>query len=312
MERESIRNIMNELGINRETFYKYVYNVGYQLQPFQEDLEEKVAKEIRKFHGFATTHPEFIWEQYRYLDENKFESSPFVEEIVTTIKADNLIQHKEKLQLNFNAEKFTSDLTNFEACSICLGLDNRRARFIAREFLNKSKHDFLDEIHYYAIKTKEKYSHEMVSYLLSLPPLPFKITEFEEVFSELDKKLTLKKFPSFRLLFHNKNNGTEKIVLSFYSKMNKGLSQMNKDLIQIKNATTGKAIFYINRRGVLFPAENPKEIIPIIKLFFRFNKESNTMIINYGLQTGECSDCGRELTDPLSIQLGRGPICRRQ
>lgn len=29
----------------------------------------------------------------------------------------------------------------------------------------------------------------------------------------------------------------------------------------------------------------------------------------YGKETGSCSCCGRELTDPVSIEAGIGPIC---
>ena len=32
----------------------------------------------------------------------------------------------------------------------------------------------------------------------------------------------------------------------------------------------------------------------------------------YGQNTGTCSCCGRELTNPLSIELGIGPICREK
>lgn len=32
----------------------------------------------------------------------------------------------------------------------------------------------------------------------------------------------------------------------------------------------------------------------------------------YGQQTGNCSCCGRELTNALSISLGIGPICREK
>jgi hypothetical protein len=34
-----------------------------------------------------------------------------------------------------------------------------------------------------------------------------------------------------------------------------------------------------------------------------------TAAIRYGKVSGECSCCGRELTDPLSIERGIGPIC---
>lgn len=32
----------------------------------------------------------------------------------------------------------------------------------------------------------------------------------------------------------------------------------------------------------------------------------------YGQNTGSCSCCGRELTNPISIELGIGPICREK
>ncbi len=37
-----------------------------------------------------------------------------------------------------------------------------------------------------------------------------------------------------------------------------------------------------------------------------------TAAIRYGKVSGECSCCGRELTDPQSISQGIGPICARK
>ena len=31
--------------------------------------------------------------------------------------------------------------------------------------------------------------------------------------------------------------------------------------------------------------------------------------VQYGRDTGRCSCCGRELTDPVSIEMGIGPVC---
>ncbi|NDC88159.1 MAG: hypothetical protein EB075_05030 [Bacteroidetes bacterium] len=38
-------------------------------------------------------------------------------------------------------------------------------------------------------------------------------------------------------------------------------------------------------------------------------KDPLTVAIRYGKESGECSCCGRELTDPQSIERGIGPIC---
>ena len=37
-----------------------------------------------------------------------------------------------------------------------------------------------------------------------------------------------------------------------------------------------------------------------------------TAAIRYGRETGSCSCCGRDLTNPQSIELGIGPICREK
>lgn len=38
-------------------------------------------------------------------------------------------------------------------------------------------------------------------------------------------------------------------------------------------------------------------------------KDPLSVAIRYGKESGECSCCGRELTDPTSIERGIGPIC---
>lgn len=37
-----------------------------------------------------------------------------------------------------------------------------------------------------------------------------------------------------------------------------------------------------------------------------------TAAIKYGKESGNCSCCGRELTDPASIEAGIGPVCREK
>jgi len=42
------------------------------------------------------------------------------------------------------------------------------------------------------------------------------------------------------------------------------------------------------------------------------SKDPLTAAIRYGKVSGECSCCGRELTDPQSIDQGIGPVCARK
>lgn len=45
---------------------------------------------------------------------------------------------------------------------------------------------------------------------------------------------------------------------------------------------------------------------------FEVAKDPLTAAIRHGRETGECSCCGRELTNKESIRLGIGPICREK
>ena len=42
----------------------------------------------------------------------------------------------------------------------------------------------------------------------------------------------------------------------------------------------------------------------------RIARDPSTAAVEYGRETGRCSCCGRELTNPDSIALGIGPICK--
>jgi len=52
--------------------------------------------------------------------------------------------------------------------------------------------------------------------------------------------------------------------------------------------------------------DNVKEVI------LQASNDPLTAAIRYGKVSGECSCCGRELTDPQSIEQGIGPICARK
>ncbi len=67
----------------------------------------------------------------------------------------------------------------------------------------------------------------------------------------------------------------------------------------------------VSRSGIAVPDKNAKQIIPVLQVFARISKDTKKAFLNYGLETGECSICGRELTDSESIRRGIGPVCRQ-
>lgn len=51
------------------------------------------------------------------------------------------------------------------------------------------------------------------------------------------------------------------------------------------------------------------EQIGIVARVIEAMRDPLTLAISYGRRTGRCSCCGRELTDPSSVERGIGPIC---
>lgn len=90
--------------------------------------------------------------------------------------------------------------------------------------------------------------------------------------------------------------------------------------ITISTVTSGSNVGYVyvfeNKNyvgkvspdGVLFGdfSEDAKNIL------YEANENLFELAKIYGHETGSCSVCGRELSDPLSIQMGIGPICAKR
>ena len=70
-----------------------------------------------------------------------------------------------------------------------------------------------------------------------------------------------------------------------------------------------KDIVIVHRNGKITPVTDSSLTKPILGLFQRFMNDPQGMAINFGFETGQCSYCGRDLTDPISLKFGYGRIC---
>lgn len=239
------------------------------------------------------------------------EINEFEQQTESLININSDYDNRKVKKILFENQKIDSIFNDFEASSICLGLTDRHAKHIARKYFNKTAANTdLVELHKIAMNTYKKYGSDMIVFVLTLPPLPFKVKNFQNIFTELDRMSTKQSFPVMRFSFKNQEGKKEKINFTFYSN---GIvdkkREPNKDIITIKNRTTGKSIMRITRSGIVLPTQNAKNIIPILDLYYNVSNNPKKAIINYGLETGECSICGRELTDKASIKRGVGPVC---
>jgi hypothetical protein len=105
-----------------------------------------------------------------------------------------------------------------------------------------------------------------------------------------------------------KSNG-RKIILSLAPD-----SGNNKDHIYVKiNDGNGEGDIYsgkVTPAGEFKPVDGCPE--GVAEYLQQFANDPLQAIIAYGRETGECSCCGRELTNHVSIELGIGPICRER
>lgn len=242
------------------------------------------------------------------------EENPFEKDILETLKEDyanGIILKK----ISFENDFLESEFTDFQAFQICRGIKNKEHLY---NKFDSNKHDDKDvfEAHYIAMKLLKDKGKNIINFILSIPPLPFKCNNFKILFSSLDKRRNQNENPVVRLKIKNHENATEEIEYSFL--MEENTKYINQ--IRVRNKTTNTELFDVNRDGIVIPKENTREnginknITPILQLFYRITENENGLkeaIISYGIETGQCSICGRTLTDNSSKVKGIGPICEQ-
>ncbi len=243
-----------------------------------------------------------------FLKENPFEG-----EQVKLIETADVFSARVERILSTVYGELPTIFTDFEACSICLGLDDLNGKKLARNFLNglKSPPEELFEAHRLAMEAREKYGNQLLAYVMSLPPLPFKALDAKQIFSVLDKRKKVRHHPIIRLVFKNAHGRNEILQITYYAEQTPNGRKRLDNVLMVKNKTTNTRLFGVSRQGEVVPFKKAKNIVPALQLFIRNAQDTNGALIHYGLETGECAICGRELTDAESIKRGIGPICQK-
>ncbi|WP_304234078.1 DUF6011 domain-containing protein [Jiulongibacter sediminis] len=242
-------------------------------------------------------------------------SNPYSHEIAFHInsKASLNFESRESSIYHFGDVTFDSKLSNFEAFSICRGLTDRHAQFISRRFF-KDSHTPQDisEAQFLANKALKSYGINFLSHLITLPQLPVHLLDSSPLFSIMDKRSKSIGFHSmFRLVFTDHSGTTSKFKLSFLSLKKSEKTTINRNVLNIRNLDNNEDLMQISRSGTCVPFPSYRNIIPALQFFVSIASNPSSAILHYGLKTGECSICGRPLTDPFSIREGIGPICKK-
>lgn len=311
--------IGKELNIGVSTLIDYCERLGHTRLTQNSKIDSQLENQIVALHNGkieipkAIENEEFQVSSTSELPDDFNSSNPFLLEQQDIITEGNRFSNRQKRTFTFQESEIETVFNDFEAYSICSGLDNGHAKHLARRYFKNKEYieSELFEAHSIAIAALEKYGDKTLSFIISLPPLPFKAVNATQVFSELDKRRKKQDFPILRITFKNAKNQTEKIQITYYAEKTGNGRKRNDNVLTIKNRSTGQQIMRVSRNGIVIPETNAKQIVPVLQVFIRFSKDTKQALLNYGLETGECSICGRELTDSESIRIGIGPVCRQ-
>jgi len=313
-----LRQIGKELNIGVSTLIDYCERLGHTRVTTHSKIDSQLENQIIALHNGKIEIPkviekeEFHVSSTQELPDDFNLPNPFALEMKVSITEDDY-SNRQKQTLSFQDSEIETVFTDFEASSICLGLDNKHAKHLARNFFKEKEHLASEriEVHSIAMSALEKYGGKKLSFIISLPPLPFKAVNATQIFSELDKRRKKQDFPILRITFKNDKNQIEKIQISYYAEKTDKGRKRNDNVLTIKNRSTGQNLMLVSRNGIVIPENNAKQIVPVLQVFMRFSMDTKQTLLNFGLETGECSICGRELTDSESIRIGIGPVCRQ-
>lgn len=311
--------IAKEQNIGVSTLIDYCERLGHTRVTQNSKIDSKLESQIIDLHKGKIEVPqkidnqEFQVSSTSELPEDFSVINPFEQEQQEIITEGDRFSNRQKRTITFQESVVETVFSDFEAYTICMGLDNKHAKHIARNYFktNERLENEQFQAHNIAMSAFDKYGGKTLTFIISLPPLPFKAVNATQIFSELDKRRKKQDFPILRITFKNAKNQTEKIQISYYAKKTEKGRKRIDNVLTIKNRTTGQQLMRVSRSGIVIPENNAKQIVPVLQVFVRFSKDTKQTLLNYGLETGECSICGRELTDSESIRIGIGPVCRQ-
>mgnify|MGYP000037535516 CR=1 FL=1 len=315
-----------ELNIGVSTIVDYLLSKGYSVErkaTFK--LTDEMYEDLKLNYNFSTSKkvdlyknpndkinpikadPKLEEDKIKHEIEQSFDKDNPYEIDILSLTKNGIDFEKRKIERKKIGNEFIDTIfSDIEAFSICLGAEENKLRNIANDFFKGEipSDSNLILAHNSSMNAFQRYGAEYLALVLSLPKLPFKAVDAKQIFSELDIRNKNTTNPAFRIIINDK-----KYLIKFYEDLPNNFK--SKEIAIIQDKTSRETIFYLSRAGQILPNQNVKNIIPTLTLFLRISTDPRTHILNYGLETGECSICGRKLTDPISIKKGIGPICGR-
>jgi hypothetical protein len=212
----------------------------------------------------------------------------------------NLFRNQKSLISYKKMEPIKSNFKDDEAINICSKMSSSFTRNLCKQ-LNNSKVNrqlILYQIHHIANSALKVFGGKILTFIHGLRNLNFKNKTADEI------KTYSKVVPDFPIISFD--TGSSSFKISFFVK------QVSKNKLQpdirLFASKTFEEVGAIDEEGYVLTRLN--KFKPQLTLFFQAAKNNNFKIYS-GVESGNCDICGRELSHPLSLRVGVGPVCAR-
>lgn len=196
-------------------------------------------------------------------------------------------------------QTFTSNFNDNDAINICGKMSSSFTRRLCKQLYSPkaNRELILYQLHYIANKALNIFGSKILTFIHGLRNLNFKNQTASEI--QTYKKVV----PDFPIISFDTVNTSFKI--SFFVKQTKKDNSLKAD-IRLFAPKTYEEIGTIDEEGYVMA--NLEKFKPQLTLFYEATKNNSFKIFS-GVETGNCEICGRELSHPISLRIGIGPIC---
>lgn len=210
------------------------------------------------------------------------------------------IFNQPKQKISFKGyQTFTSNFNDNDAINVCSKMSSSFTRKLCKQLYNPKANQqlILYQIHHIANNALTIFGSKILTFIHGLRNLNFKNQTASEI--QTYKKV----IPDFPIISFDTANTSFKI--SFFVKQNKKDNKLKAD-VRLFAPKTYEEIGAIDEEGYVM--SKLEKFKPQLTLFYQATKDSNFKIFS-GVETGNCEICGRELSHPISLRIGIGPIC---
>jgi len=168
--------IAKEQNIGFSTLIDYCERLGHSRVTQNSKIDPKLENQIIDLHKGKIQVPHKIDnEEFQVSSTNELPEdfniiNPFENEQQEIITEGDRFSNRQKRTITFQESAVETVFSNFEAYTICMGLDNRHAKHIARNYFktNEQMDNEQFEAHSIAMSALDKYGGKTLSFIISL------------------------------------------------------------------------------------------------------------------------------------------------